>query len=171
VSLGGALLAGSALLRVEGLGSWRFIVCQATVDRPYMPPPKQRYRQGSETDTIPHGCQRKAEWLAANGNTEHPSPLKAKEYRRIFQAFVGARKHHRADGSLKCYREIARRRLAVRGVTNDQELDEAGFPSVFSERWEVIMNLSIRPTVADAPYRLRRLYWTRSRMHGQRWLR
>ena len=30
-----------------------------------MPPPKQRYRQGSETAAIPQGCQREAEWLAA----------------------------------------------------------------------------------------------------------
>jgi len=116
VSLGGALLAASALIRVEGIGSWRFIVCRATVDRLQMPPPKQHYRQGSETDTIPHRCQREAEWLAANLNTEHGSPPKAKEYRRIFQAFVGARKHYRADGSLKPTAR-SRRRLEVRGVT------------------------------------------------------
>ena len=81
--------------------------------------PKQRYRHGSETAAIPQGCQREAEWLAANGNTEHPSPLKAKEYRRIFQAFVGARKHHRADDSLKSYREIAKElRCKTKSVDN-----------------------------------------------------
>ena len=93
--------------------------------------PKQRYRQGSETAAIPQGCQREAEWLAANGNTEHPSPLKAKEYRSIFQAFVGARKHHRADGSLKSYREIAAEIGGARGYTTIRNWMRQDFPSVF----------------------------------------
>jgi hypothetical protein len=96
-----------------------------------MPPPKQRYRQGSETNTIPNGCQREAEWLAANGNTEHASPLKAKEYRRIFQAFVGAQKHHRVDGSLKSYREIAAEIGGARGYTTIRNWMRQDFPSVF----------------------------------------
>jgi hypothetical protein len=96
-----------------------------------MPSPKQRYRQGSETNTIPNGCQREAEWLAANGNTEHASPLKAKEYRRIFQAFVGAQKHHRVDGSLKSYREIAAAIGGARGYTTIRNWMRQDFPSVF----------------------------------------
>lgn len=96
-----------------------------------MPPPKQRYRQGSETNTIPNGCQREAEWLAANGNTEHASPLKAKEYRRIFQAFVRAQKHHRVDGSLKSYREIAAEIGGARGYTTVRNWMKQDFPGVF----------------------------------------
>ena len=132
--------------------------------------PKQRYRQGSETAAIPQGCHREAEWLAANGNTEHPSPLKAKEYRRIFQAFVGARKHHRADGSLKSYREIAAEIAGARGYTTIRNWMRQDFPSVFRATGGHYEPFD--PTQSDKPtYRLRRLYWTRSRMHGQRWLR
>jgi hypothetical protein len=96
-----------------------------------MPPTKQRYRQGSETDIISNASQREAERLAANGNTEHGLSLRAKEYRTKFQAFVGARKHHRVDGSLKSYREIAAEIGGARGYTTIRNWMKEDFPSVF----------------------------------------
>ena len=93
-----------------------------------MAPLKQRYRQGSETDTIPNGCQRECEWFAANGNMEHASPLKTTEYREIFQAFVAAQKHHRVDGSLKSYREIAADIGGARGYMSTPERRCIGGP-------------------------------------------
>ena len=62
--------------------------------------------------------------------TEHGLPL-AKEYRRKFQAFVRARKHHRVDGSLKSYPEIALEIGGARGYTTIRNWMRQDFPSVF----------------------------------------
>ena len=132
-----------------------------------MPPPKQHYRQGSETDTIPHRCQREAEWLAANLNTEHGSPPKAKEYRRIFQAFVGARKHYRADGSLKSYREIAAEIGGARGYTTIRNWVKQDFPSVFQAKgshYEPFPTHSSGPTLSLAAVVLDTLKYARQAM-------
>ena len=96
-----------------------------------MRPTKQRYKQVSETDTIPNPTQREPERLATNAGIDHRLPLKANEYRRKFQVFVGAGKHHRVDGSLKSYREIAAEIGGARGYTTVRNWMKQDFPGVF----------------------------------------
>lgn len=47
------------------------------------------------------------EWLTATGNLTHGLPLKPRERRKVFNAYIDTRQHIKADGGLKSYREIA----------------------------------------------------------------
>lgn len=49
-----------------------------------------------------------AQWYAAKANTEHGLPLKAKELREVFRAFIDTRQHVQGQ-KLMPYREIAKR--------------------------------------------------------------
>jgi len=46
-------------------------------------------------------------WLAAQANLKHGLPLKSKEIRRAFKAYIKARQHRDGKGGLKSYRDIA----------------------------------------------------------------
>ncbi|MHC4051059.1 hypothetical protein [Bradyrhizobium sp. 25ACV] len=48
-----------------------------------------------------------ARLAAALANTAHGLPLKPKELRNVFNAYIGTRHHYRANGRLKSYREMA----------------------------------------------------------------
>lgn len=48
-----------------------------------------------------------AEWMAAQANVAHGLPLKGKEVKNVFRAYIRARKHLKGRGKLKTYREIA----------------------------------------------------------------
>lgn len=48
-----------------------------------------------------------ARWAAASANLAHGLPLKPKEVRNVFRAFITARRHYRPNGRLKSYREMA----------------------------------------------------------------
>ncbi len=48
-----------------------------------------------------------ARWEAARANMGHGVPLKTRDYRRVFQAFIKAKQHRKARGQLMSYREMA----------------------------------------------------------------
>lgn len=48
-----------------------------------------------------------ARWEAAKANMGHGVPLKTRDYRSVFQAFIKAKQHHKAKGQLMSYREMA----------------------------------------------------------------
>lgn len=48
-----------------------------------------------------------ARWAAASANLAHGLPLKPKEVRNVFRAYITARRHYRPNGRLKSYREMA----------------------------------------------------------------
>lgn len=48
-----------------------------------------------------------AEWMAAQANVSHGLPLKPKEVRNVFRAYIRARKHIKGRGKVKTYRLIA----------------------------------------------------------------
>ncbi|MHC4040791.1 ParB N-terminal domain-containing protein [Bradyrhizobium sp. 23AC] len=48
-----------------------------------------------------------ARWAAASANLAHGLPLKPKEVRNVFKAYITARRHYRSNGRLKSYREMA----------------------------------------------------------------
>lgn len=51
--------------------------------------------------------RRQARWLAAAANLRHGQPLKARGLRDVLKAYIHARRHINANGSLKSYRDIA----------------------------------------------------------------
>ncbi|CAH1656694.1 MULTISPECIES: ParB N-terminal domain-containing protein [Hyphomicrobiales] len=51
--------------------------------------------------------RRQARWLAAEANLRHGQPLKARGLRDVLKAYIHARRHINANGSLKSYRDIA----------------------------------------------------------------
>jgi hypothetical protein len=48
-----------------------------------------------------------ARWLAASANMNHGLQLRPRELRKVFAAFIRARRHRKRAGELKSYREIA----------------------------------------------------------------
>jgi hypothetical protein len=48
-----------------------------------------------------------ARWLAASANMNHGLQLKPRELRKVFGAFIRARKHHKRNGQWRSYRELA----------------------------------------------------------------
>lgn len=47
-----------------------------------------------------------AHWRAAIANTKHGLPLKRKELRNVFRAYIKSRQHRKHDGSIKSYRTM-----------------------------------------------------------------
>lgn len=89
------------------------------------------YRQEVEALIEPASSEKEVLWLAAKANTEHGLPLKSKQYREVFRAYIHARKHRHADNSFKSYREIAAEIGGARGYTTIRNWMEKDFPSVF----------------------------------------
>lgn len=119
----------------------------------------------------PVKSEREVHWLAAKANTEHGLPLKSKEYRKVFRAFVSARKHRRADGSYKSYRDIAVEIGGARAHTTIRNWMEKDFPSVFramggpDEPWDERPDITT-PAVSLAVVVLEALKEARAGMPG-----
>ena len=47
-----------------------------------------------------------ARWAAASANLAHGLPLKPKEVRNVFNAYITSRQHYKANGRIKSYRDI-----------------------------------------------------------------
>lgn len=60
----------------------------------------------TEVEVFP-ATEQAALWLAAQANLKHGLPLKSKEIRRAFKAYIKARQHRDSKGGLKSYRQIA----------------------------------------------------------------
>lgn len=61
-----------------------------------------------EVDVLGEGSTAEALWLAFEANRQHGLPLKSRELREGFKAYIKARRNVTADGNFKSYREIAR---------------------------------------------------------------
>lgn len=72
-----------------------------------------------------------AYWLAAKANTEHGLPLKAREHRAAFRAYVRAKQHRSKSGGFKSYREIATELGGARAHTTIRNWMEKDFPGVY----------------------------------------
>lgn len=86
-----------------------------------------------EVDAVvqPAASVEEVRWLAARANLTHGLPLKSKEYREVFRAYIRARNHRRNDKSFKSYREIAAEIGGARGYTTIRNWMQKDFPSVF----------------------------------------
>lgn len=74
-----------------------------------------------------------ARWYAAKANTEHGLPLKSKEVREVFRAFIDTRQHVLGNGGkrLMPYREIAKR--IGKPFSTTRNWMEADYPRLFEE--------------------------------------
>jgi hypothetical protein len=87
--------------------------------------------QDVEAIEIPASSEKEVRWLAAQANLEHGLPLKPKQYREVFRAYVKARRHRNENGSFKSYREIATELGGARGHTTIRNWMEQDFPGLF----------------------------------------
>jgi hypothetical protein len=80
-----------------------------------------------------------ARWYAAKANTEHGLPLKAKEVREVFRAFIDTRQHVLGSGDkrLMPYREIAKR--IGKPFSTTRNWMEADYPHLF-EKYKQMAN-------------------------------
>jgi hypothetical protein len=63
---------------------------------------------GATEAVVTQATNTEARWMAAEANLTHGLPLKAREVRHVFRAYVRARKHYDERGRLKSYRTIAK---------------------------------------------------------------
>jgi transposase len=77
-----------------------------------------------------------ARWYAAKANTEHGLPLKAKELREVFRAFIETNRHMQAQ-KLMPYREIAKR--IGKGFSTIRNWMKADYPRLF-EKYQQMAN-------------------------------
>jgi hypothetical protein len=56
---------------------------------------------------VQKATRREALWMAASANLDHGLPLKQRELRAVFRAYIRADRHVLPTGNLKSYREIA----------------------------------------------------------------
>jgi hypothetical protein len=73
--------------------------------------------QRVEAIVVPASSEKEVRWLAAQANLEHGLPLKPKQYREVFRAYIKARRHRNENGSFKSYRDIATELGGARGHT------------------------------------------------------
>ena len=77
-----------------------------------------------------------ARWYAAKANTEHGLPLKAKELREVFRAFIETNRHMQGQ-KLMPYREIAKR--IGKGFSTIRNWMKADYPRLF-EKYQQMAN-------------------------------
>ena len=77
-----------------------------------------------------------ARWYAAKANTEHGLPLKAKELREVFRAFIETNRHMQGQ-KLMPYREIAKR--IGKGFSTIRNWIKADYPRLF-EKYQLMAN-------------------------------
>jgi hypothetical protein len=56
--------------------------------------------------TIFDATMSEARWAAASANLSHGLPLKSKEVRNVFNAYITARRHYKTNGRVKSYRDM-----------------------------------------------------------------
>ncbi|HWE75542.1 MAG TPA: hypothetical protein VG328_20450 [Stellaceae bacterium] len=74
-------------------------------------------RHEIEAVVEPVASERELHWLAAEANVANGLPLKPRDHRRVFKAYVSAGKHRKPNGNYKSYREIAAELGGARAYT------------------------------------------------------
>lgn len=92
---------------------------------------EQLGRTDVEAEVIP-AKERDLAWLAAKANLAHGLPLKAKEYREVFRAFISSRQHLLENNELKSYREIAQELGGQRHYSTIRNWMMKDFPKIAS---------------------------------------
>jgi len=110
-----------------------------------------------------------ARWYAAKANTEHGLPLKSKEVREVFRAFIDTRQHVLGNGGkgLMPYREIAKR--IGKPFSTTRNWMKADYPRLF-EQYQQMANGSPDDTDFDREAKMmeRRLTKAEAAIHNVR---
>jgi hypothetical protein len=69
-------------------------------------------------------------WEAARANLGHGVPLRTRDYRNVFRAFIRAKQHHKARGKYMSYREMAAALGVGVGHTTLRNWTQREFPSL-----------------------------------------
>jgi hypothetical protein len=69
-------------------------------------------------------------WLAGKANLTHGKPMRPKEYRAIFRAYIDAGQHREGETRLKSYREISADLEGARGVSTLHGWMKADYPEI-----------------------------------------
>jgi hypothetical protein len=77
----------------------------------------ERLGRGEVGAVVIPATDREARWLAAHANLTHGLPLKNKEIREVFRAYIRARQHLDGRGGTKSYRVIAQDLGGVKAYT------------------------------------------------------
>ncbi len=83
--------------------------------------------------TITEMTSTDARWAAVSANLSHGLPLKPKEVRNVFNAYITARRHYKANGRIKSYREME---ADLNGVVSHRSLNrwmEKDHPKIAKE--------------------------------------
>ena len=84
-----------------------------------------------EVEIISCRSERDAMWLAAKANLQHGLPLKARELRPVFRAYIRSRQHCPSKGCLKSYRDIASDLGGIVSHATIRNWMRRDFPSIF----------------------------------------
>lgn len=84
-----------------------------------------------DVEIVECASERDALWLAAKANLTHGLPLKAKEVRHVFRAYVHSRQHYASKGRLKSYRDIASDLGGVVSYNTIRNWMQKDYPRVF----------------------------------------
>lgn len=110
---------GSALILVDG---WHRVAAQ------------ELNRVTRIEAVVTDATEAEARWLAADANTKHGLPLKAPEIRKVFKAYVRAKRYRRRPGDgyspAKSYRDIARELGGYVTHTTVRNWMRADYPSI-----------------------------------------
>lgn len=87
----------------------------------------------AEVEIVPCESLQDARWMAAKANLSHGLPLKARELKPVFQAYIKARQHTPSPGSYKSYREIAADLGGIVSHVTIRNWMKRHYPSIF--RW------------------------------------
>lgn len=84
-----------------------------------------------EAEVVEGVSMAEAAWMAASANLSHGLPLKGRELRKVFRAYVKARRYRAEGGGLKSYRDIARDLGGLVSYTTVRNWMARDFPKVF----------------------------------------
>lgn len=93
---------------------------------------------GTVDATIFPATMTEARWAAATANFTHGLPLKPKEVRNVFNAYITARRHYAADGWIKSYRDMEDdlgNRVSYRTLNNWMQKDHPKIAKAMAEQY------------------------------------
>jgi hypothetical protein len=85
-------------------------------------------------------------WQAAKANTVHGLPLKTKELREVFRAFIDTRQHEQGPEKFMPYRDIAKR--IGKGFSTVRNWMRADYPMLF-RKYQQMANGAVEPGEFD----------------------
>lgn len=82
---------------------------------------------------VVEASEREAQWLAAQANLTHGLPLKPKEVREVFRAYIRARKHRVKPGEIKSYRTMAQELGGLVSHNSLRNWTQQDFPKLYRQ--------------------------------------